>query len=143
MALLTGEEANVMFGSSHKQETLFGVSDFSLSFNRGTIEQELVGTVGNIFTPGALSVEGSFTNCRFGASGNSDFIDSLINGTYVKISGQINTGAGNDLKFVFASCQITGYDVSIGDATTISEASIDFTVLDPYNVTYATQKVND
>lgn len=140
MATLTGEDATIWIGGS-TNATTYGVSDISFTFDRGTVEQELVGTAGNYFTQGALSIEGSLTNCRFAASGNSAFLDSIVDGLVVKISGQID--GSSSLKFVLASCQVTGYDVSIGDASTITEASIDFTLMDPKNVTYASQKVSD
>ena len=141
MAYLTGEDANIQIGASFTHETVFGMSDFSLTFDRGTVEQELVGSAGNYFTQGALSVEGSLTNCRFAASGQSEFLDSIINGTVVKISGQIDSSSS--LNFFLKSCQVTGYDISIGDASTITEASIDFTVMDPGIITYASQYITD
>jgi len=134
MALLTGEDCSIMIGDSHTQETVYGLSDFSFSIDRGTIEQELVGAAGNYYTQGAMSLEGSLTNCRFAASGNCEFLNSIIDGTVVKISGQIDSS--DSLHFVLISCQVTGYDISIGDASTITEASIDFTLMDPKNLTY-------
>jgi hypothetical protein len=139
MAILTGEHATLYIGS--KNATIYALSDISLSMDRGVVEQELVGQAGNYFTQGALSIDGSLTNCRFAASGNSDFLDSIVEGTVIKISGQL---AGSDaLKFAFASCQVSGYDVTIGDSSTITEASIDFTVMNPKDVTYNNSKVGD
>jgi hypothetical protein len=139
MAILTGEDATIHIGS--KSITIFATSDVSLGMDRGVIEQELVGQAGNYFTQGALSIDGSLTNCRFAASGNSDFLDSIVDGTVIKISGQL---AGSDaLKFAFASCQVSGYDVTVGDSSTITEASIDFTVMNPKDVTYDSSKVGD
>jgi hypothetical protein len=138
-ATVTGRYADIQISGINAD--VFGLSDFSLTFDRGTIEQELVGRIGNYFEQGAMSIEGSLTNCRFGASGQSPLVDSLIDeGYFLSISGCVNSGnkGGDDnLGFYFKSCQVTGYDVSIGDASTISEASIDFTVLDPYNATYS------
>lgn len=138
MAILTGRDATILVGT--KDTTLYAISDFSLNFDRGVVEQELVGQEGNYFTQGALSIDGSLTNCRFAASGNSDFLDSIVEGTVIKISGSID--ADNSLAFAFASCQVSGFDVSIGDASTITEASIDFTVMNPKDVTYASKKVS-
>jgi hypothetical protein len=109
----------------------------------------LIGQPGNYFDQGALSVDGSLTQCRFGASGNSDLLQSIIDGTgnyeYVTISGQISDDAGGVtyLKWYLVSCQITGFDVTMGDADTITEASIDFTCLDPYNMSYSTGVISD
>lgn len=141
MALLTGEDATILIGSSYTTATTYGLSDLSFSIDRGVVEQELVGTAGNYYTQGAINVEGSLTNCRFAASGNSPFLDSIVDGTVFILSGQIDGSAS--LNFCFASCQVTGYDISIGDASTISEASIDWQLLDSKNVTYASQKISD
>jgi len=135
MGTVTGKDATICIwsGATAKTQSLWGISDFSLTFDRGTVEQELVGETGNWFTFGALSVEGSYTNCKFASSGNSDALDSIIYGNLINISGAIAT---NNLTWFFHSCQITGYDIAIGDADTISEASIDFTVMDPFRMTY-------
>jgi len=135
MGTVTGNDANICIysGSTAKTHSMWGISDFSLTFDRGMVEQELVGETGNYFTFGALSIEGSYTNCKFGASGNADAITSIVDGHDIKISGSIGT---SNISWFFSSCQITGYDITIGDADTITEASVDFTVMDPYRVTY-------
>ena len=132
MGVVTGKSAKIAIysGSTYKDQSVWGISDFSLTFDRSSVEQELVGQTGNWFDYGKLSVDGSLTNCKFGASGNSDALSSIIDSAYVTISG----GTGSNFSFFFASCQVTGYEVSIGDADTISEASIDFTVMDPFNI---------
>ena len=132
MGTVTGKNASfaIYSGSTHKAHSLWGISDFSLMFERGTVEQELAGETGNWFDYGSLSVEGSLTNCKFGASGNSDLLSSIVDSCYVKVSGS----TGSNLSWFFVSAQVTSYDVSMGDADTISEVSIDFTILDPYNV---------
>ncbi|RLB21132.1 MAG: hypothetical protein DRG71_08730 [Deltaproteobacteria bacterium] len=135
MGTVTGKNAKICIysGSTAKKHSVWGISDFSLTVDRGTVEQELVGETGNCFTFGALSIDGSYTNCKFAASGNADALISIIDGCNVIVSGSIDT---YNLSWFFTSCQITGYDISIGDADTITEASIDFTVMDPYRVTY-------
>jgi len=140
-ATITGRKAKILFSSSAygdtwKSGTYHAMSDFSLTFDRGTIEQELVGREGNYFTQGAMSVEGSLTACRFGASGGSQFLDSIVDGTIFTLSGSVNKDVGTSLHWILHSAQVTGYDMSIGDASTISEVSIDFTILNPYDVTY-------
>jgi len=111
--------------------SLWGMSDFSLSFDRGTVEQELIGETGNFFAYGALSCEGSYTNCKFAASGNFDALSSIIDSCYMKVSGT----TGSNLSWYFVSAQVTGYDVTMGDADTITEASVDFVIMDPFNIT--------
>ena len=142
--IITGKDASfkIAVGSlDNKDLSFWGVSDMSLSFSRDIVEQELVGQTGNLRKPGKLSVEGSFTNCKIAASGNSDILDSIIDPeNLLVISGQL--GSGN-LRFYFVSCQVTSFEVTMGDASTISEASIDFTVLDPYNVTYSSGYITD
>jgi hypothetical protein len=49
----------------------------------------------------------------------------------IHVSGSV----GDDsLKFYFISAMVTNFDLSMGDADTISEGSFDFIVLDPQNV---------
>ena len=139
MGIITGDKAKIWIGS--QDGTIFGISDFSLTIDRGTIEQPQVGTAGNRLAEGALSIDGSLTCCRFAASGNAPFLNSIVSSQVIKISGSVS--GSSLLQWSFASCQVTGYDVAIGDANTITEASIDFTVLDPYNVTYSSGKIND
>lgn len=145
MATVTGKDARVAI-KAHAAGTpatnmdnydLYAMSDFSITLDRGTVEQELIGQIGNYFTFGGLSVEGSYTKCRFGASGADASLDNLFSDTssyYIAISGT----TGNDSKKIgwfFQSCQITGYDISLGDADTITEASIDWVVMHPNQVT--------
>ena len=130
---VTGKDATIVIysGSTAKYHSMWGISDFSLTFDRGTVEQELVGETGNWFGQGAMSIEGSYTNCKFAASGNADALIGIIEGCNLVVSG--NVGAGL-LSWRFVSSQVTGYDITMGDADTISEASIDFVVMDPFNV---------
>ena len=128
----TGEDAYVYIsGLSH---TTYGLGDFSLTLDRGTVEQELVGEAGNKFQQGALSVEGSFTNAEFDSDAVDAILGALVNGTKVKISGSCGM---KSLHWILTSCQITSFDLSIGDASTVTEGSVDFTLLDPYNITKA------
>jgi len=144
--IVTGKDAKIFISTSpsdlsSKGVTVWGVSDFTLSFSRDIVEQELVGQTGNLRKPGKLSIEGSLTNCKFAASGNSDALDSIIDpDTKLIISGSVAEG---NLSWYFVSCQVTSYEVTFGDASTITEASIDFTVLDPYNVTYSNGHISD
>jgi len=143
------------FDANHTH-TAYGIGDFSLTLDRGTVEQDLVGEVGNFFDQGALSMDGSLTSVRFGTSGSSgeqaaDFLLNLVdahvdgNYKYLAISGCISP-AGDGVTYLswyLASCQVTGYDISMGDADTITEASIDFTVMDPFNVSYSLPCIRD
>lgn len=140
-AVLTGRKAVLEFNTN--DGTLHAISDFSLTFDRGTVEQELVGQEGNYFTRGAMSIEGSLTCCRFGSSGSDVFLDSIVDGSVIPISGITNSDSAPGIGWFFHSAQVTGYDVSIGDASTITEASIDFTILDPYNYSYSDGWVTD
>ncbi len=132
---ITGNKAVLSFDTN--LGTLHAISDFSLTFDRGTVEQELLGETGNFFTQGALSIDGSLTMCRFGASGSAAFLDGMIDGDTIAISGHTNKDSVPGLGWYFTTVQVTGYDISIGDASTISEASIDFSIMNPYDVTYS------
>lgn len=125
-----GEDSYIYIsGLSH---STYGLGDFSLTLDRGTVEQELVGEAGNKFQQGALSAEGSFTNAEWANDAVDAIVGSLVNGTMVKISGSCGD---NSLQWIMTSCQITGFDLSLGDASTVTEGSVDFTLLDPYNIT--------
>jgi hypothetical protein len=139
-ATVTGRNAVLFLGTAApptKGINVWGVSDLSVTFDRGSVEQELIGQPGNYFDQGSLSIEGSITNCRFAASGNADALLNIIDSdTYpnLRISGAI--GSDNGLTFYFRSAQVTSYEVAIGDGDTISEASIDFQVLNPADCSY-------
>lgn len=156
---VTGEKANLWFVNhaggtapsftSTEDHSFWGASDFSLTLDRGTIEQDLIGQAGNYMDQGSLSLDGSFTMGRFATDDKSYTLDSIIDGTgtnkYIAFSGQVADDEGSTvyLKWYLVSCQITGYDVSIGDADSITEASIDFIVLDPQNIHYNNGKISD
>jgi len=157
---VTGENANVYFArhsggianwagfTATEDHTWYGMSDFSLTLDRGTIERDLMGQAGNYFDQGSLSMDGSFTMSRFGKSGSSYALLSIVDGTgkneYVAISGTVSdTTDATYLKWYLVSCQITGYDFSIGDAGTMTEVSVDFMVLDPGNIEYTGGLISD
>lgn len=165
---ITGKDANLWFAAhsggsnldstwhaakfdNDHTHTAFGVGDFSMTLDRGTVEQDLVGEIGNYFDQGSLSADGSLSAVKFGTSGVADFLLNLLDtGTdekykYLAISGCVSPTAGGItyISWYFASCQVTGYDISMGDADTITEASIDFTIIDPYNITYSSPCITD
>ena len=115
-------------------ETL-AISDFSLTFDKGTVEQELVGQNGNLFLAGSMSCEGSLTSCRVHTTGVVDILADMINGKTIEISGSCGT---DSLHFYFKSCQVTGFDFNLGDADTVTEGSVDFAVLLPYKINKVT-----
>jgi len=121
-------------GSEVSHSTL-ALSDFSLTLDKGTVEQELIGEEGNYFVAGSMSAEGSLTSCRLNSGGIGGLISDMLGNYAVTISG--SCGA-NSLHFYFVSSVVTGFDFSIGDADTITEGSIDFTLLHPYKVSSVT-----
>ncbi|RLB21131.1 MAG: hypothetical protein DRG71_08725 [Deltaproteobacteria bacterium] len=129
----TGKDAAIKIDT--KTHSVLGVSDFSLTLDRGTVEQELVGEEGNYFVAGSLSIDGSFTACKLENSAAGDLLKAMVTGSLVAVSGSCGT---NSIHFYFKSAAITGFDISLGDADTITEGSIDFTVMDPQNVTFST-----
>jgi len=112
-------------------QAILGIADISLTLDRGTVEAPLVGEKGNYFTAGALSAEGSFTASKLDTTSVGEVIRQMITGSKVRISGSCGT---TGLNFYFKSAMITNFDLSIGDAETISEGSIDYIVMDPENV---------
>ena len=130
MGTVTGTSAVIEIGG--KADSVWGISDFSLTLDKGIVEQELVGEIGNYYTFGALSAEGSYTCCKFAASGNEEALMNVLgHTTYITVSGT----TGSNLSWYFRSCQVTGYDVTMGDADTITEASIDWVVMHPHQIT--------
>ena len=130
--------------SSDMSQSIYGVSDFSITFDRDTVEQELIGQKGNYFDYGALSIDGSFTACKFASSGNANALISLVESKRVLISGSAEApDEASRINWTFRSGQITSYEVSFGDASTITEASIDFTILNPAEVTYVNGFIAD
>ena len=127
----------------HDHET-FGIGDFTLNLSRATIEQPLIGMPGNYFDQGKLTADGSLTAAKFATSGIADMLYNLVyvhptfgKYDYLAISGTVSTRTeATYLSWYLASCQVTGYDVSLGDADAVTEASIDFTVLNPQDLTY-------
>lgn len=133
----TGKDADFQVGS--KTHSALGMGDFSLTFDRGTVEQELTGEIGNAYMAGALSVDGSFTATELSDTAIGVILQNMLPTTqYGEVTTNITVSGSagpRSLSFYFASAQITGFDISLGDANTITEASIDFTVLDTYRIT--------
>lgn len=130
----TGRDAEIIFysGSTAYSSNALAIADASLTLDLGTVEQELVGEAGNYYTQGALSCEGSLTAAKMGSGSTGIFVGAMINGFQVASSG--TTASSSGLRWYFKSCQVTGFDLSIGDSSTLTEGSVDFTVMDPYNI---------
>jgi len=133
--MYTGEDATVTIhasgNSTDYSHTTLAISDFTLTLSKGTAEQELVGEQGNYFLGGSLSAEGSLTACKLHNLAIGNLVRDMIVGTSIQVSGSCGP---NSLHFYLRSCQITGFDFSIGSADDISEGSIDFTSLYPYKI---------
>ena len=128
----------------------FGVGDFTLTLDKGTVEQPLIGEVGNYMDQGSLSVDGSLTAAKFAASGVSDLLLNLVDAgsagswKYLTFSGSVSDATdATYLSWFLVSCQVTGYDITEGDADTITEASVDFTVMDPFAIAYSSPCIMD
>ena len=138
MPIYRGNNARIQcwgsFGGSEYTsltQSLIGMSDFSLTLSRGTVEQQLVGEIGNYSAAGSLSVEGSLTACKMDNTLAGYIVGHCVSGNMIHISGM---AGDQSLHFFFISAMITNFDLSMGDADTISEGSFDFIVLDPQNV---------
>ena len=137
--IYTGSNAKVWFSGSTGSGTCtaLALSDFSISLKRDVIEQSLMCQTGNYFTQGPLSIEGSFTHAKMI---DNPLMHSITEGTTIGISGTTSGdfSATTGIRFRFDSVQVTGYDLSVGDGSTVTTASVDFTVMDPYNIGTAT-----
>jgi len=119
-----------MGGNKHSD---LSTSEFTMTFSRDVVEQSLLGEQGNMFMYGPLSVDGSFTQCKFAASGDAEALVGIVESKKVFISGGTESGG---LTFAFKSCNITGYDFDMNDAGDITEANISWSLQDPADVTY-------
>lgn len=137
--ILRGNNAEVWIAG--KSTTLYAISEFSIELTRDINEQQILGAEGNEFHEGPISIEGSYTCCKFAASGNSDALDSIVDGAVVHISGSVSGTNGTYLSWDFPECQVTSYDITGGDAATITEASIDFVIMNPKDVDYDEGKI--
>lgn len=133
-----GSDARIQFSGSKGMGTnswytwsVVGMGDFSLTLARGTVEQPLVGEIGNYRAAGTLSVEGSFTAAKLDTGAATDIAQCMVTGGRFAVSG--NTGS-QSLKFYFASCMVTGFDIKLGDADTVTVGTINWKVMDPQNV---------
>ena len=126
----TGEDAT-LYISGNAHHTL-AVGSFDITIDRGTTEYELTCEKGNYRAQGAMSINGTFTQAKLGDSEGGVLLASMINGgEHVAISGNAGT---NSLHFSFVSAMLTGFDISFGDADTITEASVDWQLKHPYKV---------
>jgi len=136
-----GDDAAIRItaSGSNMSHTTLAISDFSITFDKGVNEQELVGETGNYFLAGSLSIDGSLTSCKVHSTAVGNIVADMIAGKTVTVSG--SCGA-NSLHFYFVSAQVTGFDFSIGDADTITEGTIDFSLIKPYLVSSVGYKAN-
>ena len=80
----TGEDASLQIGlagGTGKTHTEIGIGEFSVTLDRGTVEQALVGQTGNDYRAGAMTIEGSFTEAEFGTDILDITLKSIISGT--------------------------------------------------------------
>ena len=136
--IYNGSDAEIQIGlkgQTGKTHSTLAISDFSISLKRGTVDQNLVGETGNLTMQGAITADGSLTSCKLASGAVGILLESIISGTTGKrvwVSGSTGT---NGLHFFFASTQITAFNIAIGDASTITEGSINYTVLNPHQIT--------
>ena len=125
----TGEDAAVWIsGLTH---STLALSDFGLTLGADIAEQELLGEKGDFRMKGAISADGSLTSCRLHSTGVCKIVKNMIDGEHIWISG--NCGS-NSLYFYFCSCQVTGFDFTLGTASDIAEGTVNYAVLYPYKV---------
>ena len=111
--------------------SVLAISDFSLTLDKGTAEQSLLGSKGNYMVAGALSCEGSLTSCKLHNTAIGKLVKNMMDSAYTNISGSCGS---NSLHFDLDKCIITGFDFSLGTAGEITEGTINFTHLEPYNI---------
>ena len=126
----TGEDATLYIsGAAHDT---YAVGSFDITIDRGTSEYELTCEKGNYRTQGAMAINGTFTAAKLGNAEAGPILAAMIGGSdHIKISGNAGT---NSLHFSFVSAMITGFDLTFGDADTVTEGSIDWQIKHPYKV---------
>lgn len=112
-------------------QSSLGLSDVDISINRNVVEQSLIGENGNLFVPGSISVDGSFTACKLDNTFAGTLLGAIVSGNYFVISGMIGE---KSLSFYMVSCLVTSFDLDLGGADNITEGSIDFLIADPANI---------
>lgn len=129
--VVTGEDAKVWIGN--ESCTTLMLADFSLSADRDITEQSQMCKSASYKTQGPLSIDGSLTHAKLL---HKPFIDSVINGTVVTLSGTTDGSFPSDsgASFAFSDAQITTWDLDESDASSVTTASVDFTILDASTV---------
>jgi hypothetical protein len=112
-------------------QSAMGISDIDLAISREIVEQSLIGEEGNLFVPGSISMDGSFTACKLDKDFAGTLLGAVVSGNYFVVSGTVGS---KSLSFYLISCLCNGFDLVMGDSETISEGSIDFLIADPSNV---------
>ena len=131
--IYTGEHARIKIAT--KDQEALGIGSFTLTVSKAVVEQPLVGTKGPWRSGGPITIEGSLTQTKFL---HSPLLDSITNGTYITISGATVASATDSTvvgpEFYFASGLVTRWELSQGDASAVMNASVDFVVVDAYNI---------
>jgi hypothetical protein len=130
-AILRFRSGSSTENNSWKTHSNLAISDFGITISRDNLEQPLVGEKGNYQVPGLLNMEGNLTSCRMYATALGLFLDGLINGSTIQISG--STGP-NSLHWYIKSAQITNFDFTFGTAGDIIEGSVDWTPIYGYKI---------
>ena len=134
----TGKDVTITLGllggAGPYPHSTYAISDFSITLNRGTVTQELTGETGDFTIAGALSAEGSLTACKLGIDSLGIMLESIIDGTPAKRVSIIGSVGAKGFGFDFEECQITGFEINVGDGSTISEGSVDFKVMKPSEI---------
>lgn len=137
-----GKDAKVWIGlkgESTSEHDALAIGEMSITIDRGTVDRGLLGETGNYHTQGAVSITGSVTAAKLSDDTAALFLESIANGTSdyrITISGQYGS---KSLHFDFDECMVTSSSIDVGDASTISDGSFDFQVMNPSQLskTYA------
>jgi hypothetical protein len=133
----TGKDAEVWIGlkdESGKTHTELAIGELSITLDRGTVDRPLLGETGNFHTQGVLSITGSLTAAKLSDGTAGIFLKSIIKGDSthrIWISGQFGD---KSLHFNFTEVMITSSGIEMGDASTISDGSFDFQIMNPVDI---------
>lgn len=124
-----GSDAKIYIATN--DYSTYSLADFEVVLDKPVVSQELTCQDGDAYTTGALACTGTFTVSEFANTNCGTLLDAVVNKNYVEISG--NAG-GKSLHFWVKSGMILSFNVTLGDAGTITNGSIDWQAKDPYKI---------
>lgn len=132
-----GKDIELWFGlkdATGKTHTELAIGEISLTFDRGTVDRPLVGETGNFRTQGAISITGSMSAAKLSKGSAGIFVESIVDGTSDKRIWMSGSIGDKSLHFYFNEVMITSSSIEMGDASTVTDGSFDFQIMNPVDL---------